>query len=560
MRLSFIEKILINWGAFWGAIGIGLYFLGLMGFFYRPIVIVYGLICLMIFIKVAQKQKLLVSAKDFLIKVRGIVGDDRAIGLGLGGFIAFAILNFLIALAPEVGFDALWYHLTLPKIYLMTHHVSFIPGGLLYYSVMPRLGEMIYGLGLALNPAGYVPKIIHYFFGLFWFGAAYIFGRQFLSRRSALLAALAGYGTYAVMWLSQTAYIDLLVAFYAAMSLWAVFRYFEEKTISFLRLAAVFTGLALASKIYGLFLFAVMMGMLIFKTPWRVWLSYFAISLAMVMPFYLQAYFATGNPLYPLFSVKESALAMYTGGFDNLREWYLEAWWKNLPSLFWQMLIYRFTPVFGLAALIFFSQKWRRMVLPAIIYLVFFILWSLNPVQESRYFLTVVPILSVLSLRSLENINWKYFKILGLALLLMGLIYNFVFGLGKFKETLEMVFGANPRENYLNARLDSPLNFYDFSGNFSKEVKNQKVLTVNIHNLFYADFNFWDWSFIEDGYPDGLSARALALLLKKDGYDFVMVGESEKPWLDFSANETQNNFKFLFRERNIVLYKIEPQP
>ena len=28
------------------------------------------------------------------------------------------IINLIGALGPELGFDALWYHLTLPKIYL----------------------------------------------------------------------------------------------------------------------------------------------------------------------------------------------------------------------------------------------------------------------------------------------------------------------------------------------------------------------------------------------------------------------------------------------------------
>ena len=48
-------------------------------------------------------------------------------------------VNLVGALGPELGFDALWYHLTLPKIYLENHSINFLPGGLFYYSAMPKL-------------------------------------------------------------------------------------------------------------------------------------------------------------------------------------------------------------------------------------------------------------------------------------------------------------------------------------------------------------------------------------------------------------------------------------
>jgi len=41
-----------------------------------------------------------------------------------------AVVNLLGALGPELGFDALWYHLTIPKIYLAQGRVFFIPGSL----------------------------------------------------------------------------------------------------------------------------------------------------------------------------------------------------------------------------------------------------------------------------------------------------------------------------------------------------------------------------------------------------------------------------------------------
>jgi len=53
-----------------------------------------------------------------------------------------AFVNIIGVFGPELAFDALWYHLTLPKLYLVHHSIFFIPGGLLYYSGMPKIAEM----------------------------------------------------------------------------------------------------------------------------------------------------------------------------------------------------------------------------------------------------------------------------------------------------------------------------------------------------------------------------------------------------------------------------------
>ncbi|MEK7063983.1 MAG: hypothetical protein AAB973_00030, partial [Patescibacteria group bacterium] len=57
-----------------------------------------------------------------------------------------AMVNLVGALGPEMGFDALWYHLTIPRIWLEEHRIFFI-GGNLYYSAMPKLIDMLYVWG-----------------------------------------------------------------------------------------------------------------------------------------------------------------------------------------------------------------------------------------------------------------------------------------------------------------------------------------------------------------------------------------------------------------------------
>lgn len=75
------------------------------------------------------------------------------------------LVNLIGALGPELSFDALWYHLTLAKLYVTEHRVFHIPGGLLYYSSMPRLTEMLYTVALIFKNE-ILAKLIHWFFGI----------------------------------------------------------------------------------------------------------------------------------------------------------------------------------------------------------------------------------------------------------------------------------------------------------------------------------------------------------------------------------------------------------
>ena len=56
------------------------------------------------------------------------------------------VVNFIGALGPELGFDALWYHLTEAKLFWHTKSLTPIPGNLLYWSGFPRLMELIYAV------------------------------------------------------------------------------------------------------------------------------------------------------------------------------------------------------------------------------------------------------------------------------------------------------------------------------------------------------------------------------------------------------------------------------
>jgi len=75
------------------------------------------------------------------------------------------LINLVGVLGPEISFDALWYHLTIPKVFLLNHSIFHIPGNLLYYSDLPKLGELLYIPALSFFNE-IAAKFVHFAFGL----------------------------------------------------------------------------------------------------------------------------------------------------------------------------------------------------------------------------------------------------------------------------------------------------------------------------------------------------------------------------------------------------------
>lgn len=232
-----------------------------------------------------------------------------------------ALINLIGALGPELGFDALWYHLTEAKLFRQAGSIAPIPGNLLYWSGLPRLGEMIYM---------FLPgKLVHW--------AAGLLGAYLIYRLSGLAGALFWYSTLLVGWLSTSAYIDLLVT---AFLLGAVV-YRRAKRVLFLILAG-------ATKLHGIVYAAA-----ISLVPWAA-LGY--------LPFMLINWQATGNPVYP-----------FGSGFGVEGEWWFNglAYWLSRPLRLFFDPVYRVGPLILIA--FWLKPKYSRLLAAA------FFLWFLMP-------------------------------------------------------------------------------------------------------------------------------------------------------------------------------------
>ena len=169
----------------------------------------------------------------------------------IGIFFLQAFINLVGALGPELGFDALWYHLTIPKLYLENHSVFYIPGGLLYYSLMPKLTEMLYVGALAIN-GEILAKLIHFSFGLLASIALYKLSRKFFTPKISLISVVVFYSNLVVAWQSTTAYVDLARTFFEIMALWGFVNFWKKREKKWLIESAVMLGLAISTKLLAI--------------------------------------------------------------------------------------------------------------------------------------------------------------------------------------------------------------------------------------------------------------------------------------------------------------------
>ncbi|MCX6816334.1 MAG: hypothetical protein NTZ93_00440, partial [Candidatus Beckwithbacteria bacterium] len=345
------------------------------------------------------------------------------------------LVNLIGALGPELGFDALWYHLTEAKLFLAHHSLAPIPGNLLYWSGLPRLGETIYALSLAISPA--LPKLIHWGFGVWCVWLVY--------RLGGMAAALLFYSTLLVGWLSTSAYIDLIMT---AWLLAAVY-YRRLKRIIFLILAG---ATKLPALVYGLAITLI---------PWGI---------LGILPFALINYHSTGNFFYPF---RENF------GFEH--EWFFNGfiYWLSRPLRLFFDPAYRVGPIILIIFIIGYKHyKYCRIALLS------FLLWFLMPGTDfGRFALFPLALLSLSAVKPSRLIT---------ALIIFQAVVGISVRAYANAKYLPVIFGQQTQADFLTKNLKFYFgDWYDIDGWFAKNIKStDKVLVYNLHNLYYVDFPY----------------------------------------------------------------------
>lgn len=399
-------------------------------------------------------------------------------------------VNVIGVLGPELAFDALWYHLTIPKLFILNERIAYIPGNLLYYSVMPMLTEMLYIPALLMGSEIYA-KLIHFFFGLLTCIVIYRFSRLYISKFYSLLAVVIFYSNLVVGWLSITAFADLSRTFFEILALYLFARFIKERKSLLFYQSAVTLGFAVCAKVLSLPSVLIYMFLLfVFSNTMQERLGrMFEFSMIVIivsLPWFLFAYLSTGNPIFPIFSNyynPELRLELLTP--------------ISFISSTFSLLLFSpdpLSPIYLILLPLFvynFKKLYSRFPVLVIYTLVSFVLWYFTPQSGGGRFITAfLPAYSIISsilIDKYSSSKTRYLIALVIAIAVISVGYR---GIANSK-FISPILGITTREEFLMNHLNFAFgDFYDEDGQIKKLVGSNKVLLIGIHNLYYVDFPY----------------------------------------------------------------------
>lgn len=440
--------------------------------------------------------------KSFNVNLRSISNLSK---LFLFLIFSLGFINLFGVFGPEISFDGLWYHLTLPKIYLEKQSIFHIPGTLLYYSDMPKLIEMLYVGALSFG-SEILAKLIHFTFGMLTVIVIFKLSRKFISVEYSLLAALIFYSNLVVGWLSISSYVDLARTFFEVLSVFAFILFAKDNDKKYLLLSGLVLGLAITTKLVSVFSIGIFIILLIFiyKNNQETFLKlinnitlFIFVSLSVPAPWFIYSYLNTGNPLYPYFSIPVDG-----GSFIHIPN--LISLPKDLVMVFVNIndpispLYLIFIPLI----ILFYKMMDIKVKYLFIYTLISLVLWYLTQYfRGTRFLLPYLPVFSILCAFALSKVKElsvrKYLIALVIFISIVSLGYR---GLANAKY-LPLFLGFQTKNEFLTKNLNFNYgDFYDTDNYFKNNIKkNDTVLLYGFHNLYYVDFSFIDSSFVKKG-------------------------------------------------------------
>ncbi len=390
------------------------------------------------------------------------------------------LAGLLLTLTPEIGKDALIYHLAVPKLFLKHHGFTFIPGNI--FSNYPLHSEMLFLVGLFLQ-GDTLAKGMHFLLLLFTLlGMDQFIRYRMKGHDYPSLSLLIFCAIPSVFLVSHLAYNDLFVTFYSMAAVFAFINWFDRPEKGWLILSGVFSGLAIAGKYTALFLPLLgCLGILWaarhhrFRAAgaFRLLLLYGFIVAIVGSPFYIKNLILTGNPFYPflygIFGGRgwEPQQAQFYDYFvqslgmgRTFLDYILLPW--NLSFLA-KMDSPRFDgivgPIFFLTLPFAFMTRKPSIAMKIMgIYCVFMFLFWASAAQQIRYLIPIFPFLAIITGSILTDYQKKKIVFYLLVFLIAGsLVFNGYNMIKDFRRInpVSVVIGKEGRTEFLDRMLPS---------------------------------------------------------------------------------------------------------
>ena len=280
-------------------------------------------------------------------------------------FAAYGVLYLVEALAPEVEFDGFTYHLGLPAEYA---RLGGFPDRVGFFEMLPHGMEMLFTLAFAIgrHPAA---KLCHFAYLAATPPLLLAIARRLGLAATAGWAAAAFYVCAPVVGLAGTSvHNDAPLVLFTLTAGYLLLRWRQEGDSRYLWPAGLVAGFCYATKLPGLLVPALGVGLVLLQGRWKPVLAVAAPAAAAIAPWMLRAAVLTGNPFAPLLNrwfpnpwfhiSAEQDLVRRFSGFSGFTYWNapLElALGGRLEGIFGPLLL--FTPL-ALLSLRYRSGRW----------------------------------------------------------------------------------------------------------------------------------------------------------------------------------------------------------
>lgn len=402
-------------------------------------------------------------------------------------FLALVFWNFIGALTPEKGVDAIGYHLYFPKVYL-EHGTMMLPArGSRLFSLFPHLASMIYLLPVSLNLPN-ITQLFHFGLGILTAINLRLIVQRY-SKKNSLALSLIFYSVLTIGSVSRSAYSDFFITFFLSLSLLAIEEYVKKRRNWWL-VSGIMLGGTLATKNQSLAFLPLIF--FIFYLILRVKAKeLFKILLVTFLPpilWYIRSIIIAGTPFYPLLSLKDPRVPQFSLGYSKFQ------FLRLIRDIFlFQPFFLFLLSGFLILLVINTEKKWLKTSLWAVLTCFY---WVLLPesFHDWRYFLPYYLLIVFLASNLIYQLLTITFFRYGLIVVSFCLLVPRVYTSSLY---LPYIFGLEEKRVFLSNALRTRIeDFYDVDGRFARFIaQNNRVLIDGVLGLYYVDFPFQEFEY-----------------------------------------------------------------
>lgn len=478
------------------------------------------------------------------------------------------VLAFITSLAPPTAKDTLLYHFSVPKQFIAQGSSAFIEGNIASYlalgTEMHVVWSMLLGniIGQRVGEA-VAGAAVWMFFPLLLaaiFGSARELG---ISRSWSLIAVLIAATVPTAYHVAASAYIDLALALYITLAIYALTRWWKTPGTGWLVLIAIFLGAALSAKLTTLFVIAAFALVILLRARDTESASagklaaggFAALMLAGVIasPWYLRTWAETGSPVFPFYmsiwegeakgwDVERSNLfqamnSQYGGATKSAADHLLTPWNVSVsaqPERFEDFDgVLGFAFLFGLPIVIFALWKFELSTEAKIcagVAAIMFLFWMFSS-QQLRYLLPIVPALAIAIVASVETVSSKretFNKIAAVSLGVAAVVCLATTAAWFLRKApVRTVLGGETRDAYLARNLDHYPYYQWINTETPADVKvwliNMRRDSYHLDRPYFSDYLFEDWTFRRLVWNSSNAAELKKKAKAETGAEYVLV-------------------------------------